>query len=396
MSESKDTVRASGRPPTRRRPWWKPPKRRVYSTVLFMHRWLSLVLGLVLVLVAGSGALLVYQHEIDYALNKDRYQPTPGDVGWKNVKQTVEEAHPGKHLKTLWWPRWNVPVYEALLVDEDGARSMVAVDPGTGSMIEGEDQPIRIMDTVSSFHTTLLSGRVGRWLVIASTVASVLLGATGVYLWWPGIRRFFRGFRIRFRGFYRANFDLHQVSGAVTAPIVLMMSLTGLALAFPEATAAALHWVTREDRTEKVNWNRVVSRPMPEDFAPGDRPDYDRLLARAHDEVPGADTFYVTFPRAPREPIHIRLQTGIEPKPFGITSRLAFDQYTGELIQVLDPRRRRTTADKLQSWIAPLHFGRFGGHSVRGAYILSCLVVTGLFAGGIYLWLARRRRRSRK
>jgi len=371
-------------------PAGKSPLRRV---LLAVHRWLTFLLGTVFVLAAGSGALLVYQHEIDYALNGDRYDPTPGDVGWREVRRVAEEAYPEARLDLIWWPRWNAPVYEAYMERPDGGFVTVPVDPGTGKILTGDQEPNRIMDAVNSFHTTLLAGDVGYWLVVFSTAAGLLLAVTGLYLWWPGIRRFFGGFRIRRRrSFYIFNYDLHQVVGTVGAPVVIFMCVTGLAMTMHGAVDSFLYRVAGEEEPEEVYWNQVKSAPPPPDLAEEDRPDPDEILRRAHAEVPGAETFYITFPSEPDDPIHVRLQTGIDPKPFGIVSRLAYDRYTGELIQVVDPRRQPREVSATWKWIDLLHMGRFGGHVGRGVYILVCLSMILLFAGGLYIWWEKRRR----
>lgn len=369
----------------------RPIKGLVRRSILFMHRWLTFLMGIVLFLVAGSGAALVYQHEIDYMINEDRYPVTSGDIGWQQIKENIQEAYPDKHLYLLWWPRWNVPVYEAQLYDETDGYQIVAINPETGEIIQGEGEPNRIMGSINSFHTTLLSGEIGYWLVLASTISGVIIALTGIYLWWPGIKRLWKGMRIRTnRNFFILNYDLHQVAGALTSPFFLLMCVTGIAMAFPNFTTDSIHIVTGEDKPQEVYWSEVKSAPRPEKFEETDRPDYDELLERAHQEVPGAETFYVTFPIAPDDPIHIRLQTGIDPKPFGITSRLAYDQYTGELIQMVDPRRIQTNAKKVEEWIDPLHFGHFWGHTGRILYILTCITVIGLFFGGVYIWYAKR------
>ena len=82
----------------------RPIKGIARRSMLFMHRWLTFLLGIVLILVAGSGALLVYQHLIDHMLNKDRYPVTTGDLGWEQIKLNVEEAYPDKHLLLIWRP----------------------------------------------------------------------------------------------------------------------------------------------------------------------------------------------------------------------------------------------------------------------------------------------------
>ena len=141
--------------------------------MLFAHRWLTFLLGVVLFLVAGSGAALVYQHEIDYMLNEDRYPVTSEDIGWQQIKQIVEEEYPDQALTLLWWPRWNIPVYEAQLYDDENGYQIVAINPETGEIIQGAGEPNRIMGTINSFHTTLLSGEIGYWLVLSSTISGL-------------------------------------------------------------------------------------------------------------------------------------------------------------------------------------------------------------------------------
>ena len=52
----------------------KPPRRKpVKRATTWLHRWLSLVLGLVLVVECTTGSLLVYGPEIERQLRSDLY-----------------------------------------------------------------------------------------------------------------------------------------------------------------------------------------------------------------------------------------------------------------------------------------------------------------------------------
>ena len=47
-------------------------------------------------------------------------------------------------------------------------------------------------------------------------------------IWWPGLRRWRRGFQIRRRkGTYKLNYDLHNVVGIAVLPLLLMWAITG-------------------------------------------------------------------------------------------------------------------------------------------------------------------------
>jgi uncharacterized iron-regulated membrane protein len=52
-----------------------------------------------------------------------------------------------------------------------------------------------------------------------TAVMLLFLAATGLVVWWPGIRRLARGFRVRRgQGTYAFNHDLHNVIGLAAIP----------------------------------------------------------------------------------------------------------------------------------------------------------------------------------
>ena len=83
---------------------------RIRPALVLLHRWVSLAVGVVFAVAAGTGALLTFQHEIDGWLHRDaRPAVTAGDVGFERVVQAVRRDHPGERLDLLWFPRWNNP-----------------------------------------------------------------------------------------------------------------------------------------------------------------------------------------------------------------------------------------------------------------------------------------------
>lgn len=367
---------------------------RLRPLLLRLHLWLSLAVGVVFAVAAGTGAILVFQHEIDAWLNRGAVYPvTPGNVGFEAVEGVLRREFPEHRLDLLWFPRWNAPYYEAMLSGRD---EPVVVDPGSGALLAPLGERNTFVDTVAHLHTSLLGGDVGYWIVVGTTILSLVILVTGVFLWWPGIRRFFSGFRVRTgRTFYMLSFDLHQVTGILAFPFLLAMCVTGIFMAFPEFANRAVHAAFLRPPSQLAAWNEVRQPPPPAGWTEADRPAGGRLLEAAHREVPGARTFYITYPEGPDEPVHVRLQTGIEPKPFGITSRLAFDQYTGELLQVIDPRRNTLPERIQEEWTHSLHFGDFGGVTSKVLYLLACVVGTGLVVTGFVIWGIKRRRKQK-
>ena len=78
---------------------------------------------------------------------------------------------------------------------------------------------------------------VGGLILAVTGLLLLFLAATGLVVWWPGIRRFARGFRVRRRqGTYAFNYDLHNVVGVAAVPFLVMWGITGAHFEFKQFT----------------------------------------------------------------------------------------------------------------------------------------------------------------
>lgn len=105
------------------------------------HRWVSLVLGVALVIVTTSGALLLYRPEIEGRLHGSTYQVTPSahPIGADEAVRIVAAAHPGDRVTGL-----TKDLYQAYEVSTAGSEHAYVVDPGTGR-ITGTAEPTPVL-----------------------------------------------------------------------------------------------------------------------------------------------------------------------------------------------------------------------------------------------------------
>jgi len=114
------------------------------------------------------------------------------------------------------------------------------------------------------------------------------------------------------------------------------------------------------------------------------------LLSDALRRAPeNAYIFYITYPSKPNESRQVRVQVGHDPYPFGIIYRYYYDQYSGELLGTTDPALTPAPDVFLDKWTDPLHFGTWGGISVRILYMIVALVPLLLAITGWNLWRHR-------
>jgi len=108
---------------------------------------------------------------------------------------------------------------------------VLAIVGATGVVIlYGSDiEAIGLLRRVSGrLHERLMLGRVGGWIVIITTAASVLLELGGLILWWKKKTVLVR----RSNTWLRTWIDLHHAFGIVFLPLMVVIAISGVVMAF--------------------------------------------------------------------------------------------------------------------------------------------------------------------
>ena len=95
---------------------------------------------------------------------------------------------------------------------------------------------IEFVQFLMDLHDNLLAGDVGRTVNGIGAILTLLLALTGLFIWWPGIRRWRRSLSLRRGiGWRRFVWDLHSAIGIWSFALIFMFALSGVYLAFPDA-----------------------------------------------------------------------------------------------------------------------------------------------------------------
>ncbi|HYN07042.1 MAG TPA: PepSY domain-containing protein [Vicinamibacterales bacterium] len=77
-------------------------------------------------------------------------------------------------------------------------------------------------------HERLAMGSIGRWIVVVVTVVAVLLQVGGAFLWWKQ-----KTVSVRIgSGWRQGLIDLHHSAGVLGLPLMLLLAVTGVGMAF--------------------------------------------------------------------------------------------------------------------------------------------------------------------
>lgn len=373
--------------------WMTGSRRRAW---LQLHRWLGLVLGPVIVLLALTGSLLVFYVEIDR-----RIEPAFGDAAdapivaaWQPVLDALQRAHPqresGWRIELPPDGRGIVTARYLKPAETDGAffaPLLVSVDPQTGKVLANRLWGRFAATWIFDLHYTLLGGAAGRMLVGAIGALFALSLAAGLVLWWPHTGQWRAALRLkRHASAARRHYDLHKAFGLGGAVVLLLLALTGAALAWPEIVEPAAHGIGTALPMPSVQRVRDAARPLIT---------LDDALARVRQRLPEGVPRWVDTPGAGSAVLRVRLWLPGDPSRRFPRSYVWVDAHTGEVLAVRDARGQ-SAGDTLLAWLHPLHNGEAFGLPGRVIACIAGLLPLGLALTGWQRWRDRRRAAARR
>ncbi len=297
-------------------------------------------------------------------------------------------------------------------VDHDGAAIMVAVDPYTATVIETYPRRSGWYDFADGIHSDLMLGVTGDRMLETAASLTLMLIATGLYMWWPregGWRRALVPSFGRGRALWKS---LHGVIGIWLSVLLVFFLISGLAWAgiwggkmvqawsqFPAEKWDAVplsddtHATMNHDRRE-VPWV-LEQTPLPASGSQAGEVGVtqaavtiDTIDALAHDI--GFDARYQL--NVPQSEIGVRtisrdsMSTDSTDPMSDRTVHI--DQFTGKILADIRFEDYSLAGQAMAVGIA-LHMGTLGLWSVL-ANTLVCLAVLFLCLSSVVLWWKRR------
>jgi uncharacterized iron-regulated membrane protein len=346
-----------------------------------LHRWTGLTLGLVLILVAVSGAGLAMRPRLEPVLSAHLLHSAPCQAPLA-LDTLVEQARlqaPGAG-----------PLAALRLSAAPGATVHVRfsddrwfyVEPCTGVVLGSEDRYRGVFGTLDALHrfkylpnSELLAGS------LAAVFALVLL-LGGLLVWRPSRRAAQHALTLHPRLPGRAYaISLHKTMALYAGPVLLFSALSGVMQAFewPQAALLAITGSAPAAGSGK-------SRPAPD----LQRRSIDSAWQTAQAIVPDAQRALMLLPKRPADPVRFEL-IGASAPHGEARSDLSIDAYSGAVLR-FTPYANASLGQRLFLWLVALHTGQLGG--ILGQLLLMCgaLSVPILGYAGLRSYLLGRRR----
>lgn len=203
-----------------------------------VHKWIGLILAILIIPICITGSALVWHDALDEAVNPQRYATT----GATSVDPTAYVAaagtalKPGDRIASLrMGEEPGAPVTVTAVAAGAGKgppqRTNVWLDPPSARVLDSAGANSGLVRVMHAIHGSLMVPGWGRSIVGWIGVAMMLSAFTGLWLWWPTVGSVKRAFRWR----RHPNFDnnLHHQFGFWIALPLFVLSLTGAWISFP-------------------------------------------------------------------------------------------------------------------------------------------------------------------
>lgn len=357
-----------------------------------LHLWIGIVLTLYLIVIGVSGSILVFRPELERLCGLKPWQGIRGEQPLADIATVVENlraAYPRCRIVSVTAPSENEATFVAVL--EARGRIKVACGPADGKVLGEFPRGRNWLDVVQELHVSLLVQRrgLGRMWNGVGAALLLLLNATGMVIWWPGIRNWRRALKVDFqRNWRRINFDLHVSVGFWTILIASWWAVSGIYFGWPRQVFSLVN-----SFSPVITAKPPAISVTPESTAP--EPEVRPLIARAYAIDPGTTLDGIAFPYGRRAPLGILMRRRSSPG-YEYVDTVYFNPYSGEYISTW----RYGVNQSLGDWIiwsqVPLHFGTYWGLGVKLVWAAAGLAIPLLAVTGLLMYWNRALRRRWK
>ncbi|AYL97670.1 PepSY-associated TM helix domain-containing protein [Mucilaginibacter celer] len=365
------------------------------KTILFIHRWLGFISGLVVFIVSITGCIFCFQDEIQDAIHdyrKVEVQNKPY-IAPSILKTEALKGRKGATASYIYYYGIGRPA-GVLVNDKKEGLLYVYQNPYTGKITHTESPTSNFFIIVEYIHLyLLLPANIGGMVVGVSVIIFVVLMITGIVLWWPKRKTDRkRSLTIKWGGRWRrVNYDLHNVLGFYATSVAIILAITGLSIAFDWVregiyATANLGKAHPEEKAVfksdsllkgKVDTTQIINKAY--------------LAARAGS--PNAEMFLIYDDEAKAGAVGVTAYA--KALHYYKSDSYTFDKYSGKLLN-RTAHEQKSPGMKMNNMNYDIHVGQILGLPGKIIAFLASLICASLPITGFIIWLGKRKKSKTK
>ncbi|HEY7287168.1 MAG TPA: PepSY-associated TM helix domain-containing protein [Vicinamibacterales bacterium] len=370
--------------------------RRVRAFLFWSHLTAGVLAGIVILVMSATGAILALKPQIVDRIDRVVRSVQPDSASRLPPSLMLAVARAVKPDATP----------TSITIDRDpssavsvsmGRAGTIYLNPYTAAVLgSGSDRTAAFFRSVEDWHRWLaVSGenrQAGRAVTGAANLAFLVLGLTGLYIWWP--RRWTPQHTSPILLFRRAqtgrarDFNWHNVIGFWCAPAIIIMTFSGVVMSYPWANNLLYRALGSTPPSQSgdrggasggpagQSGSREAAEREQSDARVGDQ--IDAMWALAERQLPTWETMTARFPNRAGAPIVFSISDGASWNRFA-RSQLTLDSTSGEIRQ-WQPYEASSLGQKARGWLRFAHTGELGG--LPGQFVAGI----GCLGGVVLVW----------
>jgi len=390
----------------------KKPKDSVFNRInKWLHLWLGLGSGVIVLIVCLTGCIWVFNEEITGLLEPETniaYQNKPV-ITPSQLTAVAARLYPDKVPAYATYQQGRAINLSLKSPNETGRRgggTSLKINPYTGAVIS---TTVHKKDEVDFFRFILNGHRflwmpveIGRPIVNYGTLVFVVLLITGLIWWYPkkwNKSTTDKSFKIKWgASFKRVNLDLHNVLGFYSLLFLLAIALTGMVYGI-KWYSEGLYWVTSGGETLK-EFKRMESDSLQAGkfYKPQQAMDlaWNMVIAK-HPKSMG---FYYNFPDTAKAKATIGITVYPNKGQFYNSKGYTFDQHTLQELKREDvyatDYATASVGGKLRKMNYDIHVGSILGFPGKVMAFFASLIGASLPITGFLIWYGRKFKKKKK
>jgi len=371
----------------------------------WLHLWLGLVSGIIVLIVCLTGCIWVFNEEITGLLEpetKIERQDKPV-LSPLQLKAIATGLYPDKKVSYANYQQGRAISLNLKSADEKGRRgggTTLKINPYTGEVIsttvhkKGQTDFFRFI--LNGHRFLWMPYEIGRPVVNYGTLIFVVLLITGLIWWYPkkwnkSTRD--KSFKIKWgASFKRVNLDLHNVLGFYALIFLLFIALTGMVYGI-KWYSEGLYWVTSGGKS-LGEFSRLESDSLSAGKYYSPEQAMDLAWSSVIKRHPKSEGFYYNFPDTSEARSVIRITVYPNSGQFYNNQGYTFDQHTlkelkGEGVYAI-PYEQAGFAGKLRKMNYDIHVGSILGFPGKVMAFLASLIGASLPVTGFLIWYGRK------
>ena len=361
---------------------------RAKPVLLKVHRWIGLIVGLLIIVQGLTGTMVAFRHELNRVVHANALvvAPPAALAPMQAVVAAAKSAYPDRRVTRIDYPvRADDAYLVRMEVKAGGDIAFAAVDPGAARVLRKGALAAWPVEFAYQVHTELLSGDTGERVVGFTGLMILFMALTGPFVWWPGLGRMKPALQVNLRtDLYRGARDLHRLAGLMAAPVLLVIASTGVMMAWKP-------WLSPVVTTIAP----VADQPAPK-AAPGPCAaprSLDEAIAAGAARRPGEAIKSVRFPGKGGKVVAVYLRS-TELNDARATDHVWVDACTAKVLRV-KTAATEASGSRFFNGLLHIHTGQWLGLAGRLLVLFAAATVAGLGITGYIQWVSRTRKMNR-